>query len=55
MEGGDKLGLFIKYYNVIKIKNRFNSENACYHSLQSSVFPPAVYEWWSIQTTILNL
>jgi hypothetical protein len=41
-EGADKFGLFIKYYNVIKIKNRFNSENACYHSVQSFVFPPAV-------------
>jgi hypothetical protein len=41
-ESADKFGLFIKYYNMIKIKNRFNSENACYHSVQSFVFPPAV-------------
>jgi hypothetical protein len=39
-EGADISGLIIKYYNVIK--NRFNSENACYHSVQSFVFPPAV-------------
>jgi hypothetical protein len=27
-----------------EIKNILNSENACYHSVQSFVFPPAVLE-----------
>jgi hypothetical protein len=27
-----------------EIKSRPNSGNACYHSVQSFVFPPAVYE-----------